>query len=269
MTKLSLLPVLQFLLCTGGIYASYLTQGIIQETLSTEAFGPDRQHFKNLSILSMVQGLGCLAVSWTLLHLFPDRKHWKDYPSLMDYCPVGVTTTLGPSFGYASLSNINYSAQVIIKSCKLIPTMLMGVVLYKVHYSFSEWTVVGILCSGLTLFSLQSSPKAISKLSSPNLFLGYTLCLLNLMCDGYTNSKQDNINKNKHNSVIYMMFTTNFWLSLYSTVLFLVAEAIGMQSACSEFLHFFWSDGLFKLYIIVEQLGSYSFSGWSNPMAAS
>ena len=29
------------LLCAGGIYASYLTQGIVQETLATKRFGPD------------------------------------------------------------------------------------------------------------------------------------------------------------------------------------------------------------------------------------
>lgn len=129
--------------------------------------------------------------------------------------------------------------------------MLMGVLLYGVHYAFSEWAVVAILCSGLTLFSFKSSPKAISKLSSPNLLLGYVLCALNLICDGYTNSKQDNINRQyKRNSAVYMMYTTNFWLSIYSTLLFLLAEVLGIQSAVSEFIHFFWNFPLFRLYIV-------------------
>ena len=129
--------------------------------------------------------------------------------------------------------------------------MLMGVLLFSVHYRFAEWAVVAILCTGLTLFSFKSSPKAVSKLSSPNLFLGYTLCALNLLCDGYTNTRQDNINRQyRHNSGIYMMFTTNFWLSVYSTTLFVVAEMLGIHSACSEFVHFFSHYPLFQLYIL-------------------
>ena len=110
---------------------------------------------------------------------------------------------------------------------------------------------MSILCLGLTLFSLKSSSKAISKLSSPNLLLGYTLCGLNVFCDGYTNTCQDNIKRQyKRNSNYYMMFTTNFWLSVWSSLLFVAAEWLGMHSACSQFLHFFWNYPLFQFYIL-------------------
>ena len=32
------------LLCTGGIYASYLTQGVVQESLATLKFGPNERY---------------------------------------------------------------------------------------------------------------------------------------------------------------------------------------------------------------------------------
>ena len=106
------LDVLNFVLCTTGIYVSYLTQGIVQESLSTEGFGLENERFANMAILSCVQGLGCLVVSFSLLSVFPDAKNRRDYPPLKSFWSVGVTTTLGPSLGYASLRNINYAAQV-------------------------------------------------------------------------------------------------------------------------------------------------------------
>lgn len=140
---------------------------------------------------------------------------------------------------------------MIIKSCKLIPTMLMGTVWYGVHYSISEWAVVALLCSGLTIFSLQASPKAILKLSAPNLLLGYTFCALNLICDGYTNSTQDNIRrKYKRGSAIHLMYATNFWLSVCSSLIFLAGELFGIQFAASEFIRFFKMDPNFRIYIL-------------------
>jgi len=40
------------------------------------------------------------------------------------------------------------------------------------------------------LFGLKSSGKVTRKLASPNAPLGYTLCLVNLVLDGYTNAAQ-------------------------------------------------------------------------------
>jgi UDP-galactose transporter B1 len=37
---------------------------------------------------------------------------------------------------------------------------------------------------------MKSSSKVTGKLASPNAPLGYTLCLINLVLDGYTNAAQ-------------------------------------------------------------------------------
>lgn len=109
---MSLLRVLTFLFCTAGIYVSYLIQGIVQESLSTEHFGPASERFVHMAILSWVQGLGCLTVSFLLLQFLENPKT-KEYPPLWEYSSTGFSNTIGPSLGYASLENINYSAQVI------------------------------------------------------------------------------------------------------------------------------------------------------------
>lgn len=44
--------------------------------------------------------------------------------------------------------------------------------------------------AGVGLFGLKSSSKVTRKLAAPNAPLGYTLCLVNLVLDGYTNAAQ-------------------------------------------------------------------------------
>lgn len=58
MTRLQTAGLL--LLCAGGIYASYLTQGIVQETLATKKFGPDGRHdADNHLLLVMAPPMNC------------------------------------------------------------------------------------------------------------------------------------------------------------------------------------------------------------------
>ena len=47
-----------------------------------------------------------------------------------------------------------------------------------------------LAAAGVGLFGLRSSSKVTRKLASPNAPLGYTLCLVNLVLDGYTNAAQ-------------------------------------------------------------------------------
>ena len=44
--------------------------------------------------------------------------------------------------------------------------------------------------AGVGLFGMKSSSKVTRKLASPNAPLGYSLCLVNLVLDGYTNAAQ-------------------------------------------------------------------------------
>ena len=80
--------------------------------------------------------------------------------------------------------------QVLAKSCKMIPVMLMGTLIGGVYYSSLEYLCALMLAAGVSLFAHQSSPIVRTKLASPNAPLGYFLCMVNLVFDGYTNVAQ-------------------------------------------------------------------------------
>lgn len=64
---------LLLLTCVAGIYVSYLTQGVVQETLSTKQFGANGARFGYLSSLNAVQCWVCFLWAALLLVLFDKR----------------------------------------------------------------------------------------------------------------------------------------------------------------------------------------------------
>ena len=87
-------------------------------------------------------------------------------------------------------TDAKHAFQVLAKSCKMLPVMIMGTLVGGKRYSSVEYTCALILAAGISLFAQKSSSKVDMKLYTPNAPLGYLLCLANLIFDGYTNVAQ-------------------------------------------------------------------------------
>ncbi|KAJ9533546.1 hypothetical protein QJQ45_026605 [Haematococcus lacustris] len=239
--------VVLLLFCVAGIYSAYLTQGgtakdscgsclycactyclrppmapgIVSEHLATKRYGASQERFSHLESLNGAQALACFLWAWVILFVMQQTgqvkagqtAHWTAY------WKAGISNSLGPAFGMIALKNITYSAQVLVKSCKMVPVMLAGTLLHGKRYNTVEYVCMSLIGLGVALFGKKSSTKVASKLASPNTLLGYSLCLLNLALDGYTNAAQDQINHHHpRNPPIHMMCWMNFWTALYYLV---------------------------------------------------
>ncbi len=80
--------------------------------------------------------------------------------------------------------------QVLAKSCKMVPVMLMGTLVGGKRYSVLEYACALLIGGGVSLFAARNSGKVTQKLAAPDARLGYALCLANLLLDGYTNAAQ-------------------------------------------------------------------------------
>uniref|UniRef100_A0A804PX48 UDP-galactose/UDP-glucose transporter 3 n=1 Tax=Zea mays TaxID=4577 RepID=A0A804PX48_MAIZE len=141
---------------------------------------------------------------------------------LSKYWGVSVTNTIGPTMGIEALKYINYPAQVLAKSSKMIPVMLMGTLLYGVKYTLPEY-----FCTFLVAGDKLQETKTVKKLANPNAPLGYTLCFLNLAFDGYTNSTQDLIKSRYPKTNPWdIMLGMNLWGTIYNAVVMFVAPLL-------------------------------------------
>ncbi|KAL0421147.1 UNVERIFIED_CONTAM: UDP-galactose/UDP-glucose transporter 3 [Sesamum latifolium] len=174
--------------CVAGIWAAYIYQGVLQETVSTKRFGPDKKRFEHLAFLNLAQNVVCLIWSYLMIKIWSNGRNggapWWSYWS------AGITNTIGPAMGIEALKYISYPAQVLAKSSKMIPVMLMGALVYGIRYTFPEYVCTLLVAGGVSTFALsKTSSKTISKLANPNAPLGYGLCFLNLAFDGFTNDR--------------------------------------------------------------------------------
>ncbi|PQM33838.1 UDP-galactose/UDP-glucose transporter 3 [Prunus yedoensis var. nudiflora] len=210
--------VLVFSFCVVGIWTAYIYQGVLQETLSTKRFGPDGNRFEHLAFLNLAQNVVCLIWSYIMIKLWNSRN--AGGAPLWTYWSAGITNTIGPAMGIEALKYISYPAQVLAKSSKMIPVMLMGTLVYKQRYSFPEYVCTLLVAGGVSIFALlKTSSKTISKLARPNAPLGYGLCFLNLAFDGFTNATQDSIKaRYPKTSAWEIMLGMNYWGTIYNMI---------------------------------------------------
>eukprot|EP00239_Pterosperma_sp_CCMP1384_P011453 CAMPEP_0197861196 /NCGR_PEP_ID=MMETSP1438-20131217/37087_1 /TAXON_ID=1461541 /ORGANISM="Pterosperma sp., Strain CCMP1384" /LENGTH=323 /DNA_ID=CAMNT_0043478293 /DNA_START=87 /DNA_END=1058 /DNA_ORIENTATION=+ len=217
--------------CTAGIYVAYLTQGLAQENLSTTKYEPDGAKFSAIIFLNFAQSVACAIYSGIVMVIFHRGKKGDSAPWYA-YWKASITNSVGPACGVAALKNISYPAQVLAKSCKMIPVMIVGTIIGGKRYSLVEYMCVSMIVAGISIFALfKSSAAALSKLASPNVALGYSLCLANLIFDGYTNAAQDKMKeKYKATSANELMFYMNIWCSLYSAIYMFGISSVGSEA---------------------------------------
>lgn len=122
----SLGRVALLLFCVVGIYTAYLTQGIVSEHLAMKRYGPQQERFSFLEALNGAQSLCCFVWAWLILQamVLTGQIKAQDTATWHEYWQAGVTNSIGPAFGMVALKNITYSAQVLVKSCKMVPVMV-------------------------------------------------------------------------------------------------------------------------------------------------
>ncbi|XP_073116696.1 UDP-galactose/UDP-glucose transporter 3 isoform X2 [Elaeis guineensis] len=189
--------VLLLAFCIAGIWSAYITQGVLQETVSTKRFGPDGKRFEHLSFLNLAQNVVCLIWSFLMIKVW-SRSSARGAP-WWSYWSASITNTIGPAMGIEALKYISYPGQVLAKSSKMIPVMVMGTLVYGIKYTIPEYICTFLVAGGVSAFALsKTSSKTMNKLARPNAPLGYGLCFLNLAFDGFTNATQDSINAREH-----------------------------------------------------------------------
>eukprot|EP00262_Sarcandra_glabra_P012408 TRINITY_DN3192_c3_g1_i1.p1 TRINITY_DN3192_c3_g1~~TRINITY_DN3192_c3_g1_i1.p1 ORF type:complete len:358 (-),score=43.11 TRINITY_DN3192_c3_g1_i1:392-1381(-) len=210
--------VLVLAFCVAGIWSAYITQGVLQETVSTKRFGPDGKRFEHLSFLNLAQNVVCFFWSFIMIKLW-SRSSTGGAP-WWSYRSAGITNTIGPAMGIEALKYISYPAQVLAKSSKMIPVMLMGALVYGIRYTLPEYICTLLVAGGVSAFALlKTSSKTISKLAHPNAPLGYGLCFLNLAFDGFTNATQDSIKaRYPKTSAWEIMLGMNLWGTIYNLI---------------------------------------------------
>ncbi|CAI7600919.1 unnamed protein product [Penicillium bialowiezense] len=200
----------QLMICVLGIYAAFLSWGVLQEAITTTSYPirppttadpePPTERFTYSLVLNTIQS--SFAAITGFIYLLISTPKGQSTPSifptrriLFPLFLVAVSSSLASPFGYASLQHIDYLTFILAKSCKLLPVMVLHLTIFRKKYPLYKYGVVLMVTLGVATFSLHhpGTSKKVAAANSGSSGWGIFLLAINLLLDGLTNTTQDHV----------------------------------------------------------------------------
>ncbi|XP_018408219.1 PREDICTED: solute carrier family 35 member B1 isoform X2 [Nanorana parkeri] len=145
----------------------------------------------------------------------------------------------------SALLYVNYPTQVLGKSCKPIPVMLLGVTILRKKYPLTKYLCVLLIVAGVALFMYKPKNSG----PSDHVFgYGELLLLLSLTLDGLTGVSQDHMRANFQTGSNQMMLHINLWSSFFlGAGIFFTGEIWEFLSFTERYPYIIYNILLFSL----------------------
>ncbi|KAL7570064.1 hypothetical protein ACA910_017099 [Epithemia clementina (nom. ined.)] len=177
------------LVCFLGIMASFVCYGLLLEAATN-----DGKKLHELSFLFVTSGLYTLTAA-------AGRYVRDETPTTIPparFAVLALTSMGSTFFSVRSLRYVIYPIQVLAKSCKPVPVMLMGALMGK-KYPFRKYINVCLIVAGVALFMGGADSKKKSgagddgEMSSPSQIIGIIMLFISLCFDGGTGAYEDKL----------------------------------------------------------------------------
>lgn len=134
--------------------------------------------------------------------------------SMVAYIPSSLSNSLSSWSQYEALKYVSFPAQVLSKSCKIIPVMLVGIILNQKAYPLLEYAEAVAISSGAAVFTLYGNDAHDN--ARENSYWGILLLLFYLFCDAFTSQWQSRVFKRSGVDQYQMMLGVNFWSIVFT-----------------------------------------------------
>lgn len=212
----------QFLICSSGFFFGYLVNGVCEEYVY------NRLQFSYGWYFTFVQGFVYIMLIY--LQGFTTKQmvnSWSTYVKLSAVLMGSQGLTKG------SLAFLNYPAQIMFKSTKVLPVMVMGAFIpgLRRKYPLHEYVSAMLLVIGLILFTLADAQ------TSPNFHIfGVVMISGALIMDAFLGNVQEAIfTTNPDTTQMEMLFcSTVVGLPFLLPPMILTGELFKAWTSCSE-----------------------------------
>lgn len=204
-------PDVQFSICCVGVFTFNVLYGFLQELLSVHIAGR-----KFAIFLAVCQFAGY--AFWASLLARLNRAAIKTSRQTPILVPTGkfIALSILRAFDLAvtnsAMMYLNYPAKTLIKSCRVVFTMFMGVLIRKKKYKLRDYAAVFTLVIGLLIFLHADSSSA--AVFHP---VGVALLTLSLLCDGTLNNWSEQMME-EHQLTQDEFHSKLYFVSLIATV---------------------------------------------------
>lgn len=219
---------LKFVFYAAGIGLSYWYFGILQEKITRTKHEPGNETFTCTMSLVLLQCIFNTIFAKFILKFIINQG--KDDTKISYYGVCSLTYLTAMVSSNMALQHVSYPTQVVGKSCKPIPIMILGVLLGKKRYPSRKYLFVSLIVVGVALFmykkdilvgnfTVESPSPSLSILSYlSSLGMGEILLLVSLCMDGLTGAIQERMKAEHQTKSGHMMYKINLWSSFYLLV---------------------------------------------------
>lgn len=203
--------------CAAGIFLCYLYYGIMQEKIikTVYVYEDKEEKFHYTLVLALVQ---CsINALFSRLAMFLFNK--GDDTTKKSYYAMSAFTLLGAMLAsHQALQHIPYPTQVLGKSIKPIPVMVMGVLVAGKRYHFKKCMCVTLIVLGVAIFMYKEKSMPSMLGESDTVGRGELLLMLSLTMDGLAGAVQDKMKSKYNPEALTMMYFINMFQVLYLTI---------------------------------------------------
>ncbi|XP_072560896.1 solute carrier family 35 member B1 [Paramormyrops kingsleyae] len=196
--------------CFLGVFVCYFYYGILQETITRGdySYGNNKEKFRFATTLVFIQCIINAIFAKILIHFFEGSKTDHTQSWLYGACSLSYLGAMVSS--NSALLYVNYPTQVLGKSCKPIPVMILGVTILRKKYPLAKYLCVLLIVSGVALF-LYKPQKGGGSAADHVFGFGEMLLVCSLMLDGLTGVAQDHMRNRFQTGPNHMMLHINLW----------------------------------------------------------
>ena len=218
---------LRLLMVASGICCSYWLYGFLQEKLITKS----RLGATFVLVIQTFANIGVAAVWKNMKNERITSTQRLNHPLLFLTSACYVFAMIGSN---ESLRYVSYPVAVLAKSCKLIPTMVMGSLIERRTYSIQQWTAAICISAGIALFnfSRMTPQEDTSQENNDQYWKGMALLCLSLGMDGFLGACQGMLKRPgaKNQQRPPTAVETMFYINVYSLFLLIPLATITGQT---------------------------------------
>ena len=209
-----------------GLQVFYLTWGMLQERVMTGTYGGEK--FGASEFLVFSNRLAAFTVA-SFMITFVDKEPARA-PFRLFSLPA-FSNIISSWCQYSALKFVSFPVQVVFKSNKIIPVMIMGRLIASKSYQWWEYLTAAIISSGILVFMMgekkQKPGHVATNAEAHQQVAGMCLLVGYIIFDSFTSQFQGKIFKKHSISPYRMMRGINFFSILFTVRPFFFRRVYG------------------------------------------
>ncbi|XP_067930793.1 solute carrier family 35 member B1-like isoform X2 [Watersipora subatra] len=217
-----------FLFYAAGIFICYFFYGILQEKITKGEYvredGSKEFFTFSLSLVFLQCIINCIFAA--IVKRVKGGRDETDTTTAKLYALCSMSYLGAMLASNKSLQWVSYPTQVLGKSAKPIPVMVMGVLFASKRYPLAKYFFVLLITAGVALFIYKDSKVPEKGVDTDHTFgIGEILLIVSLLCDGATGVLQSKMRQGHTTKSYDMMLNMNLWSLLWLAIALSMGEA--------------------------------------------